>query len=260
MYVRKNYKILQKFREGGTSFLYEVKMPDQSIALLKIAKQPTTLINRQMDNEAQILASIEHDQIPTLYDKITYNKYYHGIIIEKKAGKPLTEIVEHEKKSFHWQEILIIAKQIAQIIQAFHVNHPPIILRDIKPSNVLLTKANKVSVIDFGASAIYEKDKQYPALGTIGYAAPEQFEHGPIDFRSDLFSFGAVLYYIASSGKNIYTNESWQEIKQILPKSFAHMIKRLTHSDPEKRYQTIKQVRKRLDKIKLSFFERIFWK
>lgn len=256
-YINGKYKLLNFISEGGTAHIYEVETADQKRAVLKVSKQPTTLFNNQIDNEAKTLAAVEHEGIPKLFDKVTVDRYHHGIVMEKLAGKPLSEIIETEKRQFHWHEVLDVAKQLAEIIKVFHKKNPPIVIRDIKPSNILLTEEKKVYLIDFGASVALHSPGKYKALGTIGYAAPEQFENGVIDVRSDLFSFGATLFYIISSGKNVYTSNAENVVSNSLPKSFAHVILKLTETSADKRYDAIDQVIKKLNKVKPTMMERL---
>src|SRR5699024_6838949 len=114
---------------------------------------------------------------------------------------------------------LNIANQLANIIHVFHHHASPIVIRDIKPSNVLLCEENQVYLIDFGASVPVQTVGQHKAIGTIGYAAPEQFEHGVADLRSDLFSLGATLFYIVSKGENVFTSDARKILASKLPKA-----------------------------------------
>lgn len=257
-YINGKYKIINYLCEGGTSYIYEVKEEEYKPAILKVSKQPTTLLNTQIDNEAKILAAVNHEKIPKLFDKLTMDRHYHGIILEKMDGVRLSEIIEKERRPFDWREVLDVARQLADIIQAFHNNNPPIVIRDIKPSNILLSDQAQINLIDFGASAALNSLEQHKALGTIGYAAPEQFENGVIDLRSDLFSFGATLFYIVSGGKNIYTSNSANILSENLPKAFAHLISKLSETNVDERYDSIDLVINKLKKVRPTFMERLF--
>ncbi|MFA1819801.1 serine/threonine protein kinase [Virgibacillus oceani] len=257
-YIDGKYKIVSFLCEGGTSHVYEVEIAGEERAVLKISKQPTTLLNDQIDNEAKILAAVNHENIPKLFDKVMVDRHYHGIIMEKLEGKRLSDIIENEGRKFDWQELLDVAKQLADIIQTFHQKNSPIVIRDIKPSNILLSNRTEVHLIDFGTSAVLNAAERHKALGTIGYAAPEQFENGGIDLRSDLFSFGATLFYIVSGGKNIYTSNARNILSNNLPKSFAHFILKLTETNADERYDSIDQVINKLNRVRPTFLERIF--
>ncbi|WP_152657171.1 serine/threonine-protein kinase [Oceanobacillus sp. CFH 90083] len=254
--VQHKYEMIDYAAEGGTSLLYEVKLTHGEHALLKVVKSPDTLLNNQIDNEAAILATVKHDRIPKLYDKLTVNQYYKAVVIEKLEAVDLSEIVEKGKK-FTWEEILDIAKQLADIIQAFHQNKPAIVIRDIKPSNILLAEDRQVYLVDFGISATVEQAGQVNALGTIGYAAPEQFENGVVDLRSDLFSLGAVLFYLVSNGKNIYASDHEIILRNRLPKTFANIVIKLTATNPDKRFTSIEKVISAFAKVNRPYRERM---
>ncbi len=254
--IQHKYEIIDYVAEGGTSLLYEVKLNHGEHALLKVVKSPDTLLNNQVNNEAAILASLNHDRIPKLYDKLTVNQYYNAIVIEKLTANDLSSMIE-KGKEFTWEEILDIAKQLADTIRAFHQNKPAIVIRDIKPSNIMLTEDQRVYLVDFGISATVEQAGQVNALGTIGYAAPEQFENGVVDLRSDLFSLGAVLFYLASNGKNIYTSDHEKILYNRLPKTFANVIRKLTATNPDKRFTNIEKVISAFAKVNRPYRERM---
>ncbi|MCM3739547.1 serine/threonine protein kinase [Oceanobacillus luteolus] len=257
-WIDNKYQVVDFLSEGGTSFVYEIKTSSERRAVLKVVKQPTTLFNEQIDNEAKILAAVHHENVPELYDKVTIAKYHHGIIMKKMPGKSLSEIIEEDGRRFIWREVLEIAIQLANIIHAFHHHSSPIVIRDIKPSNILLCEENRVHLIDFGASVPVQAAGQHKAIGTIGYAAPEQFEHGVADLRSDLFSLGAVLFYIVSVGENIYTSDVEKIVASKLPKAFAKLIIKLTETNLDERYHSIDQVLSSLIKVRPTFMEYIF--
>ncbi|MBR7796389.1 protein kinase [Agaribacter marinus] len=254
--INGKYRVKSFFREGGTSQLYEVVGPKKQIAVLKVVKQPTTLFTNQITNEAKILAAIDHTNVPTLFDIVTIQDHYKAIIMEKFNGTNLADFIEQRNRRFQWDEVLEIGKKIADIIQVFHRKHPSIVIRDIKPSNILLTKDNTIHLIDFGTSVFENESQRSSALGTIGFAAPEQFEKGVIDKRSDLFSLGATLFYLISDGENIYTITNKSILNERAPKSFVKVILKLTETDAEKRFNSIEHVIAALKKVKLSWRER----
>ncbi|WP_130859233.1 serine/threonine protein kinase [Gracilibacillus phocaeensis] len=255
--IQDKYEILEYLTSGGTSLLYHVKTPGGKQALLKVVKSPDTLFNQQIDNEAATLAAIDHPSIPKLFDKFTVHNHYKAIVIEKFAAKSLSDLMEEEGRTFTWQEISEIARQLAGIIHVFHDHDPALVIRDMKPSNILLGEDNTVYVVDFGITAPVDAVGQVRALGTIGYAAPEQFEDGVVDLRSDLFSLGAVLFYLTSNGENIYTSDHETILRERLPKHFAQMIMKLTNTNPDKRYPNIAKVMQATAKVNRSYTERM---
>lgn len=252
-----NYTILNQLCEGGTSHIYEVGYAKKQKAILKIVKQPTTIFANQLDNESQILASINHPNIPKLYDKLTINEQYKAIVIEKIEGMNIADALEIEKQYFTTEEIIHIAKQIAKLIQTLHASEPKIVFRDLKPSNLLMTKDHTIYLIDFGTAAFLSDVRPVQAMGTIGFAAPEQFENGMLDLRSDLFSFGATLFYIASKGQNIYTVNHKAVLRDYVPRTLYNFVMKLTETDIEKRYNSIEEAMQDLNKVKWSWKDRV---
>ncbi|WP_245837388.1 serine/threonine protein kinase [Virgibacillus phasianinus] len=255
-FVNGKYKVIRYLRDGGTSQLYEVKGPKGQTVILKVVKQPTTLFIDQLNNEAKILANINHPNIPKLYDKLTLNRHYHAIVIEKIDGESIADLVEKKDKKFSWEESLHISKELAKLIHIFHLNNPAIVIRDIKPSNILLTKQNDVYLIDFGTSMFLNDANQATALGTIGFAAPEQFENGVVDLRSDQFSLGATIFFMLTRGQNIYTSNRQNILDGHIPKAFVKVISKLTETDVTNRYDSIEKVLSKLGQVKVSWWER----
>ncbi|MBM7597881.1 serine/threonine-protein kinase [Virgibacillus halotolerans] len=251
-----NYTILNHLCEGGTSHIYEVVDRRNQTAILKIVKQPTTTFKSQLDNESQLLAKINHPNIPKLYDKLIIEEQYKAIVIEKVEGMNIADVIEKEKKYFTTHEIVHIAKQIASLIQVLHSSVPKIVMRDLKPSNLLITKDQTIHLIDFGTATFLKEFRPVQAMGTIGFAAPEQFENGVLDLRSDLFSFGATLFYIATKGQNIYTVNHKKILKDFVPRSLYNIIMKLTETDIEKRFGSIEEVTHALNRINWSWKDR----
>lgn len=251
------YTIMNHLCDGGTSHIYEVADEEEEPAILKIVKQPTTNFTEQLENEARILAKMNHTNIPKLYDKMTINRQYRAIVMEQIEGNSFAELIETKKRRFTSQEILDFAKQIANLIRVFHTSKPKIIIRDLKPSNLILTNDKRIYLIDFGTALSVNESKQVQAMGTIGFAAPEQFETGVIDLRSDLFSLGASLFYIATGGQNIYTVHNKKMLKEYVSKSFYHLIMKLTENDVVNRFESIQEVIHVLNKVKVSWKEHV---
>lgn len=252
-----NYTILNHMCDGGTSHIYDVVDDSNREAILKVLKQPTTIFANQLDNESQILAKINDPYIPKLYDKLTINAQYKAIVIEKIEGMNIADLVEIEKKCFTAQEIVHLAKQIGRLVQTLHASEPKIVFRDLKPSNLIMAKDHTIYLIDFGTAAFLEEVRPVQAMGTIGFAAPEQFENGVLDLRSDLFSFGATLFYIASKGQNIYTVNRKDLLRDSVPRSLYNFIMKLTETDIEKRYKSIEEAMHALNKVKWGWKDRV---
>ena len=88
-----------------------------------------------------------------------------------------------------------IARQLCDVLAYLHGLTPPIIYRDMKPSNVMLTEKGRVVLVDFGIARLFKAARKGTMIGTLGFAPPEQYQ-GVVDPRSDIYSLGATLHYV----------------------------------------------------------------
>ncbi|SCY18150.1 serine/threonine-protein kinase [Alkaliphilus peptidifermentans] len=200
----------------------------------------------QLISEANILKKLNHIHLPKIIDvfndeKGTYivESYIEGITLENAMAKhgPF-----HEKNVIEW------GKQLSDVLIYLHNFKPyPIVYRDMKPSNVMITPENKAVLIDFGISIEYslQSNSSYIPL-TLKFAAPEQLE-GYADQRTDIFNLGIMLYYLLT--KNFPTsNDITKDLKGIT-KKLIKVIKKCIEKNPKDRYQRVEDLRTELDSI-----------
>lgn len=130
---------------------------------------------------------------------------------------------------------LKIAVQIAKGLKSLHDHQPMIIYRDLKPENIMITPEGNVKLIDFDISRKYQEGKlrDTELLGTVGYAAPEQFGYFQTDNRTDIFAFGLVFHYMLTGEFSTHTPAKGK---------YGKLIQKCTALDPADRYQTIDEV------------------
>jgi serine/threonine-protein kinase len=125
-----------------------------------------------------------------------------------------------------------------------HSQHPPIIFRDLKPANIMLTPSGQVKLIDFGIARLFKpgQAKDTQAFGTVGYSAPEQYGRGQTDARSDVYSLGVLLHQLLTGYDPTSTPFRLPPASQInpnLPQAISNAIAAATDSDPNRRYASI---------------------
>ena len=193
--------------------------------------------------EANILKRLKHPFIPSLYDTQEDEKYYY-LIEEFLEGRSLDSYSSRKKLSH--SQLISILYQLCEILQYLHEQNPePILYLDLQPKNILIQKG-KVKLVDFGNSRSYsDLKKQKFFYGTLGFAAPEQYEGGEIEESTDIYSLGAVFYFLFT--KEIPSNKtSWKEI----PENYQNIIKNCLYHKKEERYQSILEVKKEIQKLK----------
>ena len=193
-----HYKIIEKLGEGGMGIVYKAEDTklQRTVALkfLPLDVAGDDELRQRFINEARTASALNHPNICTIYSVEDGDQPF--IAMEFVAGKELREIVgAYRHTPLPIDEIIDYATQIAAGLQAAHKKG--IVHRDIKPANIMVTDDGLVKVMDFGLA----KMKGQPALtktgstiGTIAYMSPEQARNEEVDHRSDIFSFGAMLF------------------------------------------------------------------
>lgn len=271
-----HYKILGKIGEGGRGVVYKAEDLDlKRIVALKFISPHLADNKNDLDSlyqEARSASKLNHPNITTIYE-IGHSGKHNFITMEYLDGDTLKEKIKRD--SFHLDEILDIAIATLEGIKKAHDNN--IIHRDIKSENVMLTESGTTKVMDFGLARNLERDnitKISVTLGTIAYMSPEQIEGSKVDQRSDIYSFGVVLYEMLTGrlpfvseheAATLYSivNESPPDISEIVPDadpSFIAIIEKTLEKNPEHRYQNVSELLNDLNELKGGTFKQKFRK
>jgi len=255
--LKKRYEILGVLGKGGMGRVYKVTdLRSRKLLAAKELRFPVRAGKERTDaliqfrTEAGILARLTHPHLPKVYDFFSFqNRCY--TIMEFIDGKTLSQIFAKRKgEPLDEQLILEWAIQICRTMHFLSVQKPhPIVFRDLKPSNIMITKKGAVKLIDFGIARFYKEDRKKDTFvyGTPGYAAPEQYGCGQTDVRSDIFSLGATLFHCLSgqnpSGKKIALHDL-RKLNPLISKKTAAMIQKAMELDRSKRFQTASEMKR----------------
>jgi len=198
------YEIIETIGTGAMSTVYLGKKDNDFFAVKELKSQFASpdeeeiLINA-FHREAELLFHISHPGIPRLYKRFTINKKFY-IVMEYIKGTDLEKIIKNSQKPFDEEKTLKIGIQLCEIFFYLHNLSPePVIYRDLKPSNIIITNEGMVKLIDFGVARRYDpkKDRDTVRLGTPGYAAPEQCrDRGQSVPQSDIYAIGVLLHQL----------------------------------------------------------------
>lgn len=245
------YEILKKIGQGGMSIVYvamDTRLNKQwAVKEIKKSKnQDTKTLLRSLQREANILKMVDHPVLPRIVDIINY-KGTVFVVMDYIEGRTLSEILKKEGPQPQ-DKVVEWAKDLCKALDYLHSMTPPIIYRDMKPSNIMVKPDGKVKLIDFGTAKELDVESlaDTTALGTRGYAAPEQFGDAKgrgihkTDARTDIYSLGATLYHVLT-GKNPseppYVIKPVREWNPLLSGGLEKLILKCTMADPEDRYQ-----------------------
>jgi serine/threonine-protein kinase len=198
------YCIVKRIGGGGMGSVYQARdkrLADRLCAVKEMIEMFADESQRakaveDFTREAQLLASLEHRSIPTIYDYfIESGRYY--LVMKYISGGDLAE--QMRKRGGRVDELTVTrwGIQVCDVLHYIHNQDPPIIYRDLKPANLMIDeKQGKIMLIDFGiARFVAPTQKGVTAIGTMGYAPPELFA-GKVQARSDLYSLGATMFHL----------------------------------------------------------------
>lgn len=251
-----HYKILEKLGEGGMGIVY--KAQDTKLNRTVALKFLPDRVNKDEPakarflQEAQAAAGLNHPNICTIYG-VDEHEHQLFIAMEYVDGGTIREKLPFQKVN----DAVTIAIQIGEALQEAHSKG--IVHRDVKADNIMLTSKGQAKVMDFGLAKLkgaLKLTRTSSTVGTLGYMAPEQIQGGEVDHRSDIFSFGVLLFEMLTGklpfrGEHeaamVYSivNEEPQNIEQLVPEIsplVANLIQRCLEKDPGDRYQNSEDI------------------
>ncbi len=241
------YKILNKVGQGGMSVVYLAmnEKANKQWAVKEVRKDGVLdfeSVKQGLVAETDILKKLSHPNLPSIIDVIDTEDSFI-IIMDYIQGNSLNKALE--EFGAQPQELVIDwAKQLCDVLGYLHSRTPSIIYRDMKPANVMLKPDGNITLIDFGTAREYKEKNlaDTTCLGTVGYAAPEQFGGmGQTDARTDIYCLGATLYHLVT-GMNPceppYEIKPIREINPTLSSGLERIILKCTQRNPQDRYQS----------------------
>jgi serine/threonine protein kinase len=198
-----HYKILEKLGEGGMGIVYkahDTKL-ERIVALKFLPNYLTSDVaeKERFYHEARAAASLTHQNVAVIYE-IGEHEGQLFLAMEYVEGKTLKKLVELDGETLSIKKVLDIAIQACEGLAAAH--EKGIVHRDIKSDNIMMTAKGQVKIMDFGLAKVKGATKLTKAgstLGTAAYMSPEQAQGEEVDHRSDIFSFGVVLYELLTT-------------------------------------------------------------
>ncbi len=207
--------------------------------------------------EAMLLASLSHHHLPRIYDHFSEHGYAY-LVMELINGETLADLLEQAgDQALLVDEVLLIAEQLCSVLDYLHTHQPPIIFRDLKPSNIMITyTGDHLYLIDFGIARIFKPAqlRDTLAFGTPGYAPPEQ-HGGATTERSDIFSLGVTLHQLLTGfdpaqARNTFHFPPIRLFNPQISPRLERLIAQMIEIDPERRPSSISIIKRELQYIK----------
>ncbi len=254
------YKLIEIVGEGGMNTVYKAENLDNgelvAIKILKGEFNKDKDVVKRFNMESEAIQKLNHDNIVKVLD-IGEENGEHYIVMELLKPHTLKDVIEASEKYFNNEDIVDMSLQILNGIKKAHDNK--IVHRDIKPQNILIDDEGRLKVSDFGIARVVNSNTMQnlrDAIGSVHYASPEQSRGSLVDERSDIYSFGIVLYELAT-GRLPYDGDSAISIaikhtksdlvdpchlNLNLNPSIELIIKKCIQREPSQRFESIDEI------------------
>ena len=202
--LQKRYLIERLIGGGGMGMVYlarDQRLANRPCAIKEmvdhfIDPQQRIEANEYFAREADTLAQLKHNAIPAISDRFD-DQNRHYLVMEYVEGRDLEQELAARGGPLPEGLVIDIARQLCDVLAYLHGLTPPIVYRDMKPSNVMLTLRGRVVLVDFGIARLFKAQRKGTMIGTLGFAPPEQYQ-GVADPRGDIYSLGATLHYVTT--------------------------------------------------------------
>jgi serine/threonine protein kinase len=230
---RNRYFIMSKVGAGGFGSVYKAtdkQSRDRLVAIKEVSLlglHPQAMIDATttFQREVSLLSQLDHPNLPRVYEHFqTTGQWF--LVMDFIAGETLEQ---YQSKALNRRlllsEVLDIGLQLCIVLDYLHSHQPPIVFRDLKPANIMRAPTGQLYLIDFGIARYFKpgQAKDTVALGSLGYAAPEQYGKAQTTPRADIYSLGAVLHQLLTTSD---PSEAPFRFLPLRPKSPQ------SHSDP----------------------------
>ncbi|MBI4854758.1 MAG: protein kinase [Acidobacteria bacterium] len=259
------YLIVKRVGGGGMGNVYMAR--DKRLAdALRAVKEMIEMFSDEnqrrkavedFERESQLLASLEHPSIPTIYDYFVSEGRYYLVMKFIGGGDLASRMKMSPTGRLEERTVTEWAIQACDVLSYIHLQQPPIIYRDLKPANLMIDdKTNRIMLVDFGiARFVSPTQKGVTAIGTMGYAPPELFS-GKVEPRSDIYSLGATMFHLLTGSDpqdnpllifDFSKNPRPRQINPQITPGMDAIIARTVEHKPEKRFASSLDMKKALE-------------
>src|SRR5579885_3916771 len=254
------YRIVKLLGGGGMKLVYlaeDLRLAARKCALAEMVDAFTSPEAQQQaisafQREADMLAQLSNEHIPRVFDRFSEGNH-HFLVMEYIDGVTLEDQIKQNGGRLPSEQVVDIALQVLDTLDYLHHLEPPVIYRDLKPSNIMVTADGQAKLIDFGIARHFQPLSNATMIGTQGYAPPEQYR-GKVELRSDLYALGATMHH-ALSGRDPANEDTFStpQIASLCPglePALARLIDEALAYDVIHRVQSAAEFRQRLEAIR----------
>jgi hypothetical protein len=263
--LQNRYRIQRQIGGGGMGVVYlaeDTRLAGRRCAIKEMSPaalppQDRAWATNAFRQEAQMLANLDHPGLTAVTDFFfELGNWY--LVMDFVVGETLGDRLDRlPDRRLPLREALDIIRQLCAVLEFLHGQRPPVVFRDLKPGNVMLTPEGKIKLIDFGIARFFKpgRSRDTVNLGTPGYAAPEQYGgKGQTDPRSDIYSLGVLLHEMLTGYDPQATPFNLPRPRSLapaIPLTIEQVILRAMQSNPDARYQSVDQFRRALPRSRV---------
>jgi eukaryotic-like serine/threonine-protein kinase len=260
--LKQRYRILEQVGAGGFGAVYkaeDTELGNRAVAVKEMSQkglgaQEVLEATGAFKREALLLAGLMHPNLPRIYEHFLEGGHWY-LVMDFIEGQTLEEyLAQMPQGRLPVAEMLETGMQLCDVLEYLHTRQPPIIFRDLKPSNIMRTADKRLFLIDFGIARNFTpgQAKDTIAFGSPGYAAPEQYGKAQTTPRSDIYSLGATLHHLLTGrdpSQSPFRFEPPHLSVQPIPIALDRLIMRMVEIDEEKRPDSAAQVKREMQLI-----------
>ncbi len=259
--LHSRYSIVSQVGTGGFGAVYQAKdtlFSNRAVAIKEMSQdglspQEMAEATAAFEHEALMLADLVHPNLPRIHDHFSEQGRAY-VVMDFIAGEALEDYLDKLVRRFPVEAALDIGIQLATVLDYLHSHQPPIIFRDLKPANIMLTPDNHVYLIDFGIARHFKhgKAKDTIPLGSRGYAAPEQYGKAQSTPRTDIYGLGATLHQLLTGDDPSLKLFRFEPVKlrnSPITAQLNALLQQMVEMEMGKRPATMTDVRQRLQQV-----------
>ena len=254
--LKERYRIIKTIKAGGMGMVYLAEdIPERKLRAIKVmfnqgeASEQQLYAIKRFREEAEILARLDHPNIPSITDYFTDKGNYY-LVMDYIKGEDLESFLRKCNLQVPEKFVVIWAVQLCDVLSYLHNHKPhPILYRDLKPANVILkSEESRIFLIDFGIARVINpvKDTQKTAVGTEGYAPLEQYKGNP-EPRSDVYALGATMHHLLTGIVPIpFSFQPIRQVRDWLSPELEKIVMKALENEIDKRYASAKEMKEQL--------------
>lgn len=248
------YEIIDQLGQGGMGTVYlarDHRLHGRTYVIKKLRDDFFRDEDREKAmaffmREIEVLCDLKHPNIVDIKDHFPEGNDYF-ILMEYVEGKNLHEMLHERGEPFAEDQVLEWSVQICKVLHYLHTHDPPVIYRDLKPSNVMIDTLGRVKLVDFGIARQYRDDSDNTHVVSAGYSPPEQY-WGAAEPRSDVYALGATMSFLLTGQEPLaLQTSSPRKHMESLSEHIDYIVQRATAQDPWLRFQNALEMLEELE-------------